>query len=790
VTAFVESLFEFLFKYRPVLFERGELAFGGGWPVVLAVAVAAVAALPSALGYLRPASARRPIGPRDARPRDRVILGLLRGGALATLLFCLFRPTLLVSAAVPQRNFLGVLLDDSRSMQVADWEGKPRAAFVRDRFAADSALLRDLSERFLVRVYRFSGDAERVAGATEMGFAGTRTSLASALERARQDLAAVPLAGLVVVTDGADNALVGGATVADGARPTGAAGAATALDEQVLSLRARGVPVYAVGVGASRFVKDVEMARVEAPRTVLRGSALAVDLTLRQSGYGGQTVPVVVEDGGRIVAKQDVELPAGAEAAPVRVHVTLNEAGPRVLKFKVAPREGEQVLENNEREALVVVRGGREKILYVEGEPRYELKFLRRAVAGDDNLQVVTLLRTAENKFYRLGVEDSLDLADGFPRTREELFRYRAVILGSVEASFFTADQIRMLADFVGERGGGLLALGGHLAFGEGGWAGTPLSEVLPVTFDATRDTTFLTELAASPTPAGTAHPATQVAPDESASRERWRTLPRVTAVNRIRGTKPGATVLLAGEPTAAGGARQPVLAFQRYGRGRAAARPVQDSWMWQMGAEVTVEDQTHETFWRQLLRWLVSGVPGPVTLTASGDEVAPGDRVGLQALVEDERYLEVNDARVVARATAPSGATSELPLEWGVERDGEYRGAWSPTEDGVHRVVVEAARAAGPGGTDTVYVQRAPSRAEMFGATMREGLLRRLAEETGGRFYTPATVSALPRDVAYTKAGTTVVERKDLWGIPVLFIVMLGFLGAEWAYRRARNLE
>ncbi|MFL5582413.1 MAG: glutamine amidotransferase, partial [Gemmatimonadaceae bacterium] len=725
------------------------------------------------------------------RPRDRVVLAVLRGGAIATLLFCLFRPTLLVSAAVPRRNFLAVLLDDSRSMQVADWEGRPRAEFVRRRFAADSALLRDLSERFLVRVYRFSGDADRVNGAAELGFAGTRTSLATALERARQDLAAVPLAGMVVVTDGADNALVGGASAAaPEARGSAAGGAASALGEEVLSLRARGVPVYAVGVGSPAFSRDVELARVEAPRTVLAGSALAVDLTLRQSGYGGQTVPLVVEDGGRIVARQDVALPAGAEAMPVRVHVTLNEAGPRVLKFRVAPRDGEQVTENNEREALVVVRGGREKVLYVEGEVRAGIGFLRHAVAGDENLQLVTLVRTAENKFLRLGVDDSLELADGFPRTREELFKYRAIMLGSVDASFFTADQIRMLADFVSERGGGLLMVGGRSAFGEGGWAETPLAEVLPLTFDASKDTTYLATLGAAPTPAGAAHPATQIAGDEKASLARWRTLPALTAVNRISGTRPGATVLLAGEPRGEGTVRQPVLAFQRYGRGRAAAMPVQDSWAWQMDAEIPVEDQTYETFWRQLLRWLVSGVPGPVTLAASGDQVGPGDRVGLQALVENERFVAVNDARAVARVTSPAGATTELPLEWGVDRDGEYRGGWSPSEDGVHRVVVEAARAGGALGTDTAYVQRAPSRAEMFGATMREGLLKRVAEETGGRYYTPATVDALPRDVGYTKSGATVVERKDLWDMPVLFIVMLGFLGAEWLYRRARGLE
>ena len=117
---------------------------------------------------------------------------------------------------------------------------------------------------------------------------------------------------------------------------------------------------------------------------------------------------------------------------------------------------------------LVQVLDRREKILYFEGEPRFELKFIRRAVAEDKNLQVVCLQRTSQNKFLRLDVDDAEELAGGFPKTREELFKYRGLILGSVEASFFTADQLRMIAEFVSQRGGGLLTLGGRHSFAEG----------------------------------------------------------------------------------------------------------------------------------------------------------------------------------------------------------------------------------------------------------------------------------------------------------------------------------
>src|SRR5205814_3029759 len=157
---------------------------------------------------------------------------------------------------------------------------------------------------------------------------------------------------------------------------------------------------------------------------------------------------------------------------PVRVNVLLNDPGVRLLTFRIPLQDGEQVSQNNAQQALVEVRGERERILYVEGEPRYEMRFIRAAVAADSNLQLVVLQRTADKKFLRLDVDGPTELANGFPLARGELFQYRAIVLGSIEASFFTREQLSMLADFVNVRGGGLLVLGGRRAFTEGGYAG------------------------------------------------------------------------------------------------------------------------------------------------------------------------------------------------------------------------------------------------------------------------------------------------------------------------------
>jgi hypothetical protein len=297
-----------------------------------------------------------------------------------------------------------------------------------------------------------------------------------------------------------------------------------------------------------------------------------------------------------------------------------------------------------------------------------------------------------------------------------------------------------------------------------------------------------VTELAVQLTPAGAALAALQLAPDARASAERWRTLPPLTAVNVVRRVKPGATVLLSG--AASGAPARVVLAHQRFGRGRAVAFAVQDSWLWQMHATVAADDMAHEQFWRQLLRWLVSGVPDPVVVAASGDRPAPNEAVVLRAEVRDSAFVPVNGARVVARVTAPSGARAEVPMEWGVERDGEYRAAFTPAERGVHEVEVDARDGERDlGAAAPAYLDVAEPRDEYFGSAMRAPLLRRLAEATGGRFYTPETVGALPEDLRYARSGVTVTERKELWDMPIVLLTLAALLAGEWFVRRARGL-
>ena len=753
-----DAIFRFFFELSPIVFSQGEYRFA---PTTGSYVAAALVGAGAALTIYAYRAGRGPT-------RHRVALAGIRLAILAVILICLFRPLLVVRAASPQQNFIGVLLDDSRSMQIADVDGQPRANVVKSEFGDQTrGILQALSSRFTVRTFRFSNTATRTTQESDLTFAGSQSRLGAALSGARQELAGLPVAGLVMVSDGADTA-------------------DAALGEALLALKAETLPVFTVGVGQETLSKDIQVGRVATPKTALKGTTLMVDVVLSQSGFDGQKVTLDVEDEGTLVSTQQVTLPDAGTPASIPVRFTVNEAGPRVLRFRVSPQQGELVTENNAREALIDVRDRKEKILYFEGEPRFEYKFIRRAIPDGDNIIVTSLIRTADNKYLRQGVDGPDELVAGFPKTREELFSYRALIIGSLEAAALTGDQLRMISEFVDKRGGGLLMLGGPRSFAEGGYVGTAVADVLPVVIDRNNVQAkgTVTRMNVKPTRAGMATAVTQLAATEAASTEKWNSLPVITTVNRISGVKPGATVLLTG--TDENRAEQPMLVYQRYGRGKTFAFLPQDSWMWQMHHTIAVDDLTHENFWRQLLRWLVDGVPDQVEPSFATERVEPGEAAQLIANVVDPSFVELNDASVMVTVTGPDGAVIDVPMSWDGENPGEYSANIPTKTPGWYEARLDATRGGKTVGSAVTHFRAAPGDAEYFDATMHAGTLRRIADETGGRFYQADNMSSLADDLRYTGRGVTTVEEHDLWHMPIVLMLLVGLLCAEWGYRRA----
>ncbi len=744
------DLFAWLLKYPWSDFSRGALTLGAPWSWALAAVPLAIALVVLAHRTL-------------AHPKDRVVLATLRSAAIALVVLCLCQPLLVLSVDVPAPGAVGVLLDNSQSLTLGSGEG---ARQLRSLVAESGDLARALGDRE-VRWFRFDRTLAPVERGPEgsiianLTFDGPLSALGQALSQAVANPEAPT--SWVVVSDGAtaggdDDAL---------------------LRRAIQALQVAGIPVHTVAVGPRARDLDVEIQGVQLPTTALAGGAVTARVTVAQRGFDGRQLTVVAEDDERRLAAVPLTLAGAQQTATLQLPV--DDAGPLTLRFRIPPQPGETLVANNVRQRVVDVQGGPRRILYLEGEPRFEFKFLRRAVDDDDALQVVGLVRTAESRFYRVGIDDPEELANGFPGDAKTLFAYHGLILGSVEAGFFNGEQHRLLHDFVDRRGGGLLTLGGRRALGEGGFAATPLATALPVVLPPGRRGEFTRQVPVTLGIHAADHPTLQ----GLMALDTLDALPTLTMVNGPATPKPGAQVLLQGPP-AIDGTPLPLLSLQRYGRGHAMTFAVADSWRWQMHAQVPVDDVSHETLWRGLLRTLVADAPGPVTLAVPPDPAVPGETLTVTATVRDESHHPVPDAQVVLVGQGPGRAFQVSLIH---QTNGRYTATIAPSEAGLWTVEVRAERGDVPLGEATGYLLTARDAKEPFGSQRNTPLLRDIARATGGQFFPAGEAVALATHLDPPRDDVQRLERRALWDAPLLLGLILVLLAAEWLYRRARGL-
>ena len=301
------------------------------------------------------------------------------------------------------------------------------------------------------------------------------------------------------------------------------------------------------------------------------------------------------------------------------------EAGLRDLRVVLDPVQGETNLDNNTRRALVDVTDKRRSVLYVEGEPRWEYKFIRRAIEQDRSLRLVSVVRATPNRYYRQGVGSADELKDGFPRSAAELFAFDAVIIGSFEAAALSTEQHEWLKEYVDRRGGSLLLLAGRDGLGDGGWGRVPVAQVLPAALPGGAASYGARASRVRPTDYGLAAAVGRLDEDPVRNVAAWQELPALADFQSIGRLKPGAIVLL---EAAAGETVQPLLVTQRFGRGAAWLFATASSWRWQM--RLPLADQRHELFWRQLLHTLAAPAPSRVSLTPARAYVCTRTRARL----------------------------------------------------------------------------------------------------------------------------------------------------------------
>jgi len=524
------------------------------------------------------------------------------------------------------------------------------------------------------------------------------------------------------------------------------------------------------------------MTDVQMPARSLSKSRLEAQVTFHQWGLKGDKARLVVRDSGKVLTSRDIVLAGDGAAQTETVLFNAGDAGVKNLQFSIDPLPEEENKNNNALTRVLYVDNAKPRVLYMEGEPRWDYKFLRRAVEDDKNIDLYSVVRTTQNKLYVQVPPDapSGELKDGFPTKVDDLFTYQGIILGSVEANYFTTAQQDMIRQFVDRRGGGLLFLGGRTALADGGYEKAPFADLLPVRLPDHKDTFHRDAATVELTPAGRESLITRIEDNPDANEARWKKLPYLMNFQEAGQPKPGALVLA---EMSASGHKLPLLITEKYGRGRTAVFATGGDWRWQMLQPV--QDMSHELFWRQLLRWLVSDTPNRVVTSIPRPVLYDDGRVHLRAEVRDTTFLPASDATIQARIVGPDGSAQSVDLHPDSLEPGVYSADWDAGQAGSYVAEVTALRGQQELGRDVITFRREDGVAENFHLEQNRDLLEKLSSQTGGKYYRPDQVSRLGEDISYSDAGITVRETRDLWDMPIVFFLMLLLCCSEWVLRR-----
>ncbi|MDP9114373.1 MAG: VWA domain-containing protein [Acidobacteriota bacterium] len=766
-------MFEFFFKYPRSVYAQGHFALLGAWPTWMLVLLVLCAA--AGLAWL----IRSRLG--EAAPvlrswRAWVIWGLETLLA-ALVLVLLWQPAITVAELKQQQNIIAVLVDDSRSMGITE-DGSTRLAQAVK--ALQNGALEGLNRSFQTRLYRVDDTIARLENLANLQANAPSTRLSDSLKQLTEETSDLPIGAVLLLSDGDDNA---GSISAD----------------TINALRARHIPVHTVGFGRERAGHDVELDAVGVAPRALASSRLAAKITFHQRGYAGSKINLTVRDvsagQAKVLATRTFSLGADGNLQTQTIMFDIGGAGARTLQIAAAPLPGEENTSNNALTRVVNVGSEPRRILYIEGEPRWEYKFIRQAEEDDRMVQIVSMVRTSENKIYRQGIADSKELASGFPSRPEDLFGFEGLIIGSVEAGYFNPTQQELIHEFVDRRGGGLLLLGGQFAMADGGWNASKLTDLMPTTLPSQAGAFHReadpknggTHTTAELAPAGVDSIITRLVDDPTANAAKWKQLPYLMDYEDPGAPKPGAAVLA--NMITPEGRKLPLLITENFGRGRTAIMATGGSWRWQMSSPLG--DTAHDLFWQQLLRWVVSDTPGHVSASVPAQVLLDRGAVTISADVRDPQYNPAADARVEAHVLGPSGVSALVEMAPVPDNPGQFQAVWSAPKAGSYLTEVTAQRADPSTGAvkelgrDVITFQRMDGIAENFHTEQNRDLLQQLADQTGGQYWKPADLNKLPGSIPFSQAGVTTRESKDLWDLPLVFFVLILLRFSEWWLRR-----
>jgi uncharacterized membrane protein len=724
------------------------------------------------------------IGPGASRVnrRRRRILAALRGAAILAVLFAMLRPTMVYTTKTPLAASIVFLLDLTRSMTVPDEVNGQTRYDAMGRALDDSRdELKKLSERYDVKAYGFDrsvrplevADGKVVLPASAEG---RETAIGQSLDTVLRQEAGERLLGVFLLSDGAQRALP----------------PADLLPQQAANqMRSRGDSLWtmrfgqSIGLGQAR---DLAVKELMANEQVFVNNELTVRGRVRVDGFANKPVAVrllfeTAPEKLEAVAIEEVTASKDGEEVPFEFHYAPDQPGEHKLTVEVVEQPGELVTTNNRGSTFVNVLKGGLRVLFLDRfPPRTEQNFLRRALDAAPDIYVDTRLIDPEHKAETRPADLGERLKPG---------EYDVYILGDLDSTAFEEGELEDLADAV-SRGAGMIMLGGFFSFGPGGYAGTPLANVLPVStsrlerqsFDSPprSDVHIDGPVKMLPTRINQGHFTMLLSRDLEKNRALWNELPPLEGANKFGDLKGLASVVAESEK------KEPLLVSHPYDRGRVMAFAGDSTWQWQMQGM----GMQYKRFWRQVILWLArkdQSQEGNVWVKLPQRQFQRGRRVEFTVEVMAATGEMVTDGVGDAIITKPDGTQETVPLS---QTKGVLGGSFRETSQaGDYSLEATVSQGGMVLGTARARFLVIEQDLELDNASSDAAVMDSLAAMTGGSSLAPEELPEALEQLG--TEGETLVEttevKQNLWDTWPLFLLMVGFLGVEWYLRKRWGL-
>ncbi len=740
-----------------------------GYGFTTMAAVAAAAILFTAAFYYRAF--------KRLQPWRRWTLFALRSAAILIVVLLLFRPVFSYYRNLEERKPLVLLLDSSSSMNIADdATGRTRFDRARDRIAQWWEKLQDDFDLQLIEFAQRARPIDDIEQLAELTPEGKATSLVTVVDAPAKKCTPGEVEGVVMFSDGVHNS----------------------AGDPVKTAGKLGMVVHTVGVGASLrsdvSYRDIQVTAIDCQDRLMLNNLAKITASVEGIGLEGRVIQVILEEDERQIEQAELTLDGIEGAQPVTFEFRPTTKGRHTYTTRVPAAAEEKIEENNNRSAVALVVEPGIRVLYVEGTVRAEYGALvQRFLAKDPDLEFYALVQTRPNFFIKRTNIPDLELK-GIPSDKETIDRFDVFIFGDLDASYIRQQQQELFVDRINE-GAGIVMLGGYHSLGPGGWAGTPIGNILPVRLGGREIGQITESFLPVLTPDGVRHPIfanisgffpTAQGPAKIDG------LPLLDGCTTVEGARPGATVLAT---FSAASGTMPVLAVQPVGRGRVAVFCGDTTRKWQQGPRATDRQSPFLQFWGQMVRWLA----GREVAVQIGESISggtdkgyyePAEQIVISAVVRDQEGEGARNAPVVANIRGPAGRLDKITLSVAPGPAGHYGGTFEPKTSGTFEITIETRLGEKTLSTDKLVVEVGRPNLEFERLDLDEELLGRIAAAAGGRYVHITTADYLIEQFDRSLQKKRIYIERRLYWPPLFWVLFVGVLTTEWILRRRFQLR